>query len=68
MIFLCSESINMSYNAGLSVEPWMTPEVTSTGADNASPTRTRNARQVRKLESHFSALPQIPKEEAASIT
>ena len=52
----------------ISVEPWMTPDVTSTGTDNASPTRTRNARQVRKLESYSSALPQIPKEVAASIT
>ena len=68
MIFLSNESINMSHNAGPSVDPWMTREVTSTGTDNASPTRTRNILQVRKLDSHFSALPQIPKEVAVSIT
>ena len=58
----------MSHNTGPSVKPWMTPEVTSTETDNASPTRTRNVRQVRKLDSHSSVLPQIPKEVAASIT
>ena len=68
VIFASSESINMSYNTGPSVEPWMTPEVTSTDTDNASSTRTRNVWQFKKLDSHYSALPQIPKEVAASIT
>ena len=58
----------MSFSAWPSVAPWMTPEVTSTETDNVSPTRIRNVRQVRKLDSHSSALPQIPKEVAVSIT
>ena len=55
-------------NAGPSVEPWMIPEVMSTVAYNASPTKTLNLRQARMLNSHSSALSQIPKEVAASIT
>ena len=58
----------MWYNAEPSVEPWMTPELTSAGTYNASPTHTRNVRQVRMIDSHSSALPQIPKEVAALIT